>query len=303
MHRIDVSVPTDDGALAAWLYRPSTDTNDPSPCIVLAHGFTGVRDMQLAPAAERFAQAGLAALVFDYRHFGDSDGRPRQLLDLRRQYADWDAAVAYAQELEGVDPQRIVLWGTSFSGGHVLDAAVRHPDIAAAILQAPFVDGIDQMIRTKKSMIPRLIVDAWRDQIRSWTRRPPHYVPVTCQSGGYAVLASPHVWDSVPVIVPEGSTWRNEVAARLMLRLGMHRPVRHAKRVSCPLLVQVLTDETVLGVRPAMKVAQLAPHGEMRFYEGLDHFDIYVGDGFERLNADQNDFLDRHVLRSAALER
>jgi len=295
MARRDIKIRTGDGDLAAWLYEPANDAGRPVPCVVLAHGFTGVRDMQLDRPAARFAAAGYAAIVFDYRHFGDSDGQPRQLLDLRKQYEDWDAAIRFARGAEGVDPKRIVLWGTSFSGGHVIDAAARDGEIAAAVIQAPFADGLDQVLRTKKTLLPRLVLDAWRDQIRSWTRRVPFYIPVACPPGGYAVLAVPHVWTSIPVVVPNGSTWRNEVAARLLLRLGLHRPIARSKEVTCPLLVQILPDETVLGTTPARRVADRAPHGELRAYDGLDHFDIYQGEAFEQLNADQLEFLTRTV--------
>lgn len=295
MARTDISIPTTDGDLAAWFYEPAHDVGRPVPCVVLAHGFTGVRDMLLDRPAERFAAAGYAAIVFDYRHFGDSDGQPRQLLDLGKQYEDWDAAIGFARRADGVDPKRIVLWGTSFSGGHVIDAAARDGKIAAAVIQAPFADGLDQVLRTKKTLLPRLVWDAWRDQIREWRHREPFYVPVACPPGGYAVLAVPHVWNAIPVVVPDGSSWRNKVAARLLLRLGLHRPVTHAKKVTCPLLVQVLPDETVLGTTPARRVAERAPHGELRAYDGLDHFDIYQGEAFERLNADQLEFLSRTV--------
>jgi fermentation-respiration switch protein FrsA (DUF1100 family) len=294
--RVDVRIPTPDGELAAWLFEPAEDAERPAPCVVLAHGFTGVRDMRLENPARRFAEAGLAALVFDYRHFGDSDGEPRQLLDLRRQYEDWDAAIAFARGLEHVDARRIVLWGTSFSGGHVIDAAARHRDIAAVIAQAPFMDGLAQSLRIAPPIAARLILDGLRDELRGRRKRPPRLVPVSAPPGGYAVLSDPHVWESVPVLVPEGSTWRNEVAARIALRLGRHRPVRRAKRVACPALIQVVEDETVVVNRPAERVARDAPQGELRSYPGLNHFDVYVGEGFERLNADQVDFLRRHVL-------
>ena len=91
--------------------------------MVLAHGFGGVKEARLDAYAERFAAAGYAALVFDYRHFGDSGGEPRLLIDIGRQQADWRAAIAFARALEGVDGERIALWGTSFSGGHVIELA------------------------------------------------------------------------------------------------------------------------------------------------------------------------------------
>jgi fermentation-respiration switch protein FrsA (DUF1100 family) len=279
--------------LAAWLYQPTGSAPEGVPCVVLAHGFSGVRDMQLERPAERFAEAGFGALVFDYRHFGDSGGEPRQVVSVADQYEDWDAAIAFAQQLEWVDRTKVALWGTSFCGGHVIDAAVRHPEVVAVIAQAPFVDGLSQLLRTPPAIGLRLAFDGIRDEMRRLRRRPPLLVPVTAPSGRYAVLPDPHVWDSIPVVVPEDSTWRNEVAARIALRLGFHRPGLHARRVKCPLLVQVLDGETVLSKRAAERAARRSPRGELRHYGGLNHFDVYVGEGFERLVADQLSFLER----------
>ncbi|HEV2061754.1 MAG TPA: alpha/beta fold hydrolase, partial [Solirubrobacteraceae bacterium] len=123
---------------AAWLHVP--DRPGPAPCVVMAHGFAGTRRDSLAPYAERFAEAGVAALLFDYRHFGESDGSPRQLLDVRRQIDDYEAAIAFARSHEEVDPARVAVWGTSFSGAHALHVAARGR-CAAAVLQTPMVDG------------------------------------------------------------------------------------------------------------------------------------------------------------------
>src|SRR3954454_24924050 len=112
MERAEVRFASGDADCAAWLYRPEA----PAPLLVMGHGLGAVREMRLDAYAECFAAAGFAALVFDYRHFGASGGEPRQLLDIRRQLADWAAALAYARGLEGVDAARIALWGTSFGG-------------------------------------------------------------------------------------------------------------------------------------------------------------------------------------------
>ena len=113
----------------------------------MAHGFSGVREQRLDAYAERFAQAGMAVLVFDYRHFGASEGEPRQLLSIARQLEDWRAAVAHARSLEGIDTKRIALWGSSFSGGHVIATAAKDPDVAAVVSQAPYTDGFDRPAR------------------------------------------------------------------------------------------------------------------------------------------------------------
>ena len=133
--RRDVEFSSNGVRCAAWLYEGGP------ACVVMAHGFGGVRVARLDAYAERFAAAGYSVLVFDYRNFGDSGGEPRQLLSVAMQLDDWRAAVAYARSLDGVDPDRIALWGTSFSGGHVMVIAAEDARIAAAISQNPFVDG------------------------------------------------------------------------------------------------------------------------------------------------------------------
>src|ERR1044072_3402339 len=127
--RTDVTFPSGGTSCAAWLYRPDGVENP--PIVVLAHGFAGFRELRLDAYAERFAQAGYAALVFDYRHWGASGGEARPVLDIKAQQADWRAAIAFARNLEGIDTSRVVGWGTSFGGGHVLDLAAADHGLAA----------------------------------------------------------------------------------------------------------------------------------------------------------------------------
>ncbi len=91
--------------------------------MVLAHGFGALKEGGPIRTAERFAAEGFAGLAFDYRYFGESGGEPRQLLDVKRQLEDWRAAIAFARTLDGVDGERIGLWGSSYSGGHVMALA------------------------------------------------------------------------------------------------------------------------------------------------------------------------------------
>src|SRR5437868_2434625 len=120
--RRDVAFNSSGDECRAWLFLPDAER---TPLVILGHGLGATREYGLEPYARRFADAGIAALVFTYRHFGDSGGEPRQLLDIERQLDDWAAALAYARNLDGIDTARIALWGTSFGGGHVLVAAAR----------------------------------------------------------------------------------------------------------------------------------------------------------------------------------
>jgi alpha-beta hydrolase superfamily lysophospholipase len=290
--RRDVSFDSAGTRCAAWLY-PGGPT-----CIVLAHGFGAVRIARLAAYAERFAAAGLTALVFDYRHFGDSEGEPRQILEIGRQLDDWRAAVAFARSLDGVDPERIVVWGSSFSGGHVGRLAAEDGRLAAAISQVPFADGLATLRATGVADSWRLTVAGMRDELARLRGGPPFMLPIVGPPGRPAAMNSPDAEPGYRAMFPPGAPFRNEVAGRIGLRVGFYRPFRRAARVACPWLVCVADDDAITPPQPAIKAAMRAPRGELRRYAG-GHFDLYGGELFERSVADQVDFLSRHGLTTA----
>jgi dienelactone hydrolase len=296
--RSDVAIPCGDTELAGWLYRP--DGAGDVPCVVLMHGFTATRDERLDAFCERFAAAGVAALAIDFRHFGSSGGEPRQLLDVRRQYEDCDAALAFARAQEGIDGARIVVWGTSFAGGHALDAAARHPWLAAAICLVPFVDGA----LPPPGLEPRQAAWAVAAGVRDWLRGrrggAPHLVPAVGPAGSRAAIPNDGAWAAMQGLVPAHSRWRNEVAARVLLQIPRHRPVAQARQVGCPVLIQLVGGDTVIRNGPAERAARRAPRAELRRYPGLDHFDVYFAPALDTICADQLEFLRRHGLAPAA---
>lgn len=298
MPRTDVTFDSWGERCAAWLYRPDTADGD-VPCVVLAHGWTGIREQRLDAYAERFCDAGLAALVFDYRHFGASEGEPRQLLDIGRQLADWASAIAYARSLDGVDPERIALWGSSFSGGHVQATAARDRRVAAAIAQVPFADGLVNLPFFGARKVWQLTREGIRDQVGALLGRPPHMIKSVGPPGSVAVLSSPDAEAGFRRLTPPDVQWVDEAAARVGLRVGLYRPGRLASRIGCPILYCVGDNDVDTPPGPAIKAAEAAPRGELRRYP-IGHFDIYVGEWFERAVADQAEFLTRHLLDGGA---
>jgi pimeloyl-ACP methyl ester carboxylesterase len=260
----------------------------------MAHGLGGTRDAGLPPYAERFAAAGMKVLLFDYRHFGDSAGEPRQLLDIGRELDDWRAAIAFARGLDGVDPERVAIWSTSFGGGHVIMIAAEDGRLGAAVSQVPMADGL----ATARLIEPRRMAwGAWmglRDQLARIRGREPVYMAMTAPAGGLAAMTTDDAHGGYARIVPRGSKWENRMAARLMLSFASYRPVRKASRIRCPLLVCVCDRDGVTPPEPAARAGREAPKGEVRHYGG-GHFDIYVGELFERSVADQSAFLTRNL--------
>lgn len=150
MERIDVEFSSEGTTIRGWLYLPQGP--GPHPAIVLAGGWCYVRELVMPHYASRFASNGLAALVFDYRNLGVSDGEPRQHLDPWMQIRDYQNAVSFLQTRPEVDPDRIGAWGISYSGGHVIVLSAIDPRIKAAVSQIPVIDGYENMRRVHGTM-------------------------------------------------------------------------------------------------------------------------------------------------------
>jgi fermentation-respiration switch protein FrsA (DUF1100 family) len=275
------------------------------PCVVLAHGLGGTVDSGLLPFAERFAAAGIDALAFDYRCFGASDGEPRQLLSVPRQLEDYAAAITFARALDGVDPQRIVLWGSSYSGGHVIPVAVADGHIAAAISQVPNMDGMAALVNLARYAGPghlaKLILAGLRDLAASLRGRPPVMIPLVAEPGAVGAMTSPDADPGYHAIA--GPTWRNEAAARLALNAGRYRPGLQADRLPCPILIQIADQDAVAPAKAAQDAAWRATgRAEVRTYP-IGHFDIYRGAPFEQAINDQLHFLARRVNPAAVPAR
>jgi pimeloyl-ACP methyl ester carboxylesterase len=269
------------------LYEPASTPGDAGrPIVVMAHGLSGTRRDRLGPFAERFAERGLYALVFDHRGFGDSEGEP-DLFEPARQLEDWRAAIAAARRTPGVDRHRVVTFGSSMGGGNALAAAALDGRVAAAISQVPFLDVLRQPCWPSARVMARVAIAAVRGE----------FLPVVGQPDEAAFINAPYSeagWRHV-VAIGEDSRWRDRVSSRWLLGRPF-RPARHAATLHCPWLVCVGLADRVARPGPAIAAAKRAPRGELRVYPGVDHFDIYDGPEHAAVVADQLDFLERHVL-------
>ncbi|WP_445149678.1 alpha/beta hydrolase [Baekduia sp. Peel2402] len=291
MSRIDTEFDVAGETCAAWMYEPDRAVAaGPRPVVVLAHGLSGTRRDRLGPFAERFARSGCLALVFDHRGFGDSTGTPDRFVPAR-QLEDWAAAIACARAWPGADPDRVVTFGSSMGGGNALAAAAHDPRVAAAISQVPFLNMIRQAHRGSPRVAARMVLAALRDE----------HLPAVGAPGTAAFINAPGSeagWRHV-VATGEDSRWRDRVSARWLLGRPFN-PGRHARDLHCPWLVCVGGADRVARPGAAIAAARRAPHGELRVYPGVDHFDIYDGPEHEAVVADQLAFLERHGLSGAS---
>jgi len=281
---------------AGWLYRPARGTD--LPVVVVAHGFGGERGWRLPAFAHRFVDRGFAVLVFDYRGFGGSGGEPRQVVDPTSQLEDWASALAYVRTLDGVDADRVALWGTSLSAGHVVVTASRDGDVAAVVAQIPFLDGRRTAIQLIRAGGPgyaiRASVAGFRDLFRRLTRRQPHYVPLVGDPDEFAVLPVPDAKAGLKSIVPLDEDWRTECAARALFAVPRYRPITEAADVHCPVFVAQATEDAILPAEPVDELVDAVDDVERVRLE-MAHFDAYIGDDFERLVDRECRFLEEHL--------
>jgi len=290
------SGPDGDRCAGWWWPAPATDDGRGAPVVVLGIGLGSVREMGLATWAEAFVEAGCAALAFDHRHFGASEGSPRQLLDVGRQLVDWRAAVAWARRQPGVDPDRVVVWGTSFGGGHVVSLAAERPDgVVAALAQCPFTDGLSSGLALGPVSSARVGARAVRDFVAARLGRAPVRVATAGPPRSAALMTAPDALPGFLALVPPGTTtFRNEVAARIGLRLLAYRPGLAAASVQVPLWVGVCDRDSVAPPRRTTRLLSRAPRAVVRHYD-TGHFDVYREPWLSEVLVDQVAFVRQHA--------
>jgi pimeloyl-ACP methyl ester carboxylesterase len=292
--RKDVTFQVKGTTISAWLYLPE-NVSTPVPCIIMGNGLGGTKDMLLENYALRYQEAGFAVLTFDYRHFGESGGEPRQLMLIRYQLEDYSAAVEYARSLKEIDPARVAVWGTSASGGYGIVIAAKDKNIACVVAQCPGLDHRASEERFKKELgikhILRLVVHGQRDIMRSRLGLSPHKIPIVGKPGTMAFLPLADAYEGYSKHV--SADFVNEICPRVVLRSHGYRPDKHIHNVRCPVLIQICDHDSLAPIRAATE-KELRKHAEVTRYP-IGHFDIYIGDDFERSVNDQLDFLKRHL--------
>jgi fermentation-respiration switch protein FrsA (DUF1100 family) len=297
--RADVEFPGFDGTrLRGWRYLPDRATpTTPVPGVVMAHGFSAVKEMGLEALADALARAGFAVLVYDHRNLGASDGEPRQEIDIWAQARDYRAAFDRLAAEPAVAADRIALWGSSFSGGQVLVLAAADRRVAAVIAQVPFAGTAEEYSEATLAGWPAL-----RDALLSGTpgTSAPPYGPiavVTPTEGAAAFLADRDSWTwfSDEGDRP-GSTWRNECTIRNDGGPVPFDPGLAVAHVApTPLLMIVADDDRVAPAAIALGAFARAGEPKELLVVPGHHFVPYGDAAFDQCRDATIAFLGRHL--------
>ena len=265
------------------------------PVVIMAHGLTAVKAFRLPAFAERFVARGMAAFLFDYRTFGKSDGKTRNVVNPFHHVQDWLAALTHVRNLPDIDKTRIALWGTSFSGGHVIIAAAKDPGVTAVVSQVPFVSGFSSIRLKPVSEILLATFYGMLDYVKTVLFLPPHYSPGVANPGTFAAMNTEESYPGFRSIIPEGTDWDNRMTSRAFILLAFYYPIYYAKKVKAPVLLIGGKNDSLVPFSAVKKTAARLPNCEFVVLES-NHFEPYTGARFEQSIKKQVDFLERKLL-------
>ncbi|MGQ3057436.1 MAG: alpha/beta hydrolase [Nevskia sp.] len=295
--RKNIEFKTDDGVtLLGWHYLPDTGSG-PFPTIVMAHGFSATKELFLDKYAELYCAAGMAVLVYDHRNLGASDGQPRQEIDPWAQINGYRDAITFAETLAETDASRIGIFGSSYSGGHVLVVAALDRRVKCVVAQVPLVDGP----RNAQRIVPAHAMAGMRamfeaDRRARYAGQPPIRLPVVSNDGTPCALPTTDSYDfMVDVGSQKTDTWINEVTLRSVEMFMEYKPGAYISQISpTPLLMLVQLGDHLTVADLALEAYEKALQPKKLITMPGGHFAAYI-DNFETAGPGSRDWFAEHL--------
>jgi cephalosporin-C deacetylase-like acetyl esterase len=307
----DIEFDAEGVKLRGWLYRPRSQAAS-VPVVVMAHGYNCLKEIYLDKYAASIASAGLAVLAYDHRNFGDSDGEPRQELDPWVQVRDYRHAITFAQTLEGIDGDRVGVWGSSYAGGHVLVVGAIDRRVGCVVSQVPTISGWESTLRRvppQEMAERRRAFDA--DRRERFHGRSPKLVPMVVSpgEGGTASHGSADSWEfftghNAPAEDQwRFRKWRNEITLRSLELYSEYEPGSFIERIApTPLLMIVGDADVVCPADLCLGAFNRAREPKrLELYPG-GHFSAYT-DQFERTAGVATAWFAEHLSPAATADR
>jgi uncharacterized protein len=263
------------------------------PAIAMAHGLGTTKEMGLPQFAERFAEAGFAVLLFDFRNLGESEGTPRGQVFAEDQQEDYRNAITWLQMQPQNDPERIGVWGFSFAGGHVLQIAVFDRRIKCVVAQVPAVSGF---LVSQRSNTP-LELDGIRmmlsqDRIQRYETGEVNYLPMVAPPGQPCFFPYNEAREFFEATKGDSQgRFENRITLESLERLSYFEPAVRIDAIAPTPLRMVLAKKDFLIPMDLALTAYARAHEpkSLVFLEG-GHLGKSEGDDFETASAAARDW-------------
>lgn len=274
--RRDVEFKSSGLTLRGWFYEPVAT---PAPAVVMSHGFSAVKEQGLDVFAERFAAAGFAVLVFDHRCLGASDGSERGRIVAQEQHDDTRAALDWISTQPSVDPARIGLWGSSYSGGHAIVVGALDPRVKVVVAQAPALDvaGSLRALAGPEGFAGYLGLLA-QDHAARNAGESGGQIPVVAPDGEPAVLSTPDSFAWFTASAATAPAWLNVTSLESVARMVEYKPIAFVDLVAPkPLLLIAEIDDALIPIAQVREAFARAGEPKKLIELSGGHFDVYPG--------------------------
>ena len=263
----------------------------------MAHGFNAVKEQVLHEFAERFVDAGLVTLVFDYRYFGDSEGEPRCQLFPLEMVEDYRNAITWACEQPNVDPDRLGVRGTSYSGGLVAYVGPFDRRVRAVVAQVPSIINAESRL----AMDP----DKWnsvgdfllQDRIARYRTGTVNYMKVVALEGEPCVFPGKETYYAFMELKDVAPNWRNQITFESLEKIRDFNPVSLIRLLAPTAFLVIAAEKDSLIPLDSVKEA----YGRVANPKGLivlpiKHFDIYQDPWLSRAANDAVAWFRKHLV-------
>lgn len=260
------------------------------PLLIMANGFGTEWQFGVKDTIKAFNDAGIATFNFDYRGFGQSEGLPRQLIDIPAQLDDMRAAIAAVKDHQAIDTKRVALWGSSLGGGHALSLAAERTDLCGLVAQVPHCCSQAAFKTVSLGSVFKGIGYSIYDSLRGLLNLSPYTIPIVAEPGEYGVMNHANWKQSYFQIVNSESQWQNATPARSLARSGNYRPILTANKITVPCLLVCGDQDQGVPVDSVRNTAKKISDCRLVEYQG-DHFEVYFGDQTADLIQQETAFL------------
>ena len=298
--RQDVRITSQGLKMGGWLYVPKgLKEGEKRPTIVMAHGWSAVKEMYLDDYAAKFSNGGFVVVVFDYRNFGDSEGEPRSHIDPHMQLEDYKNAITWATQQPMVDANRIGIWGSSYSGGHVLHLGAFDRRVKCVVSQVPLTNAMDNFRRlVRADFFPG--TQAWLagDRTETYTTGKINYFPVVAPQGTPSALPTQESYDwFTKAGATRAPNWKNQQTVRSVELALEYIPSAGIQYISpTPLMMIVAQNDTLTPTDLAIEAFGRAREPKQLVIIPGGHFDAYVS-GFEQSSTPALNWFKQNLMK------
>lgn len=268
-------IPVHEVELDGWLYLPQSE--NPSPAILMSHGFAAVKELYIDKFAEAFAEAGYVVVLYDHRNFGKSGGQVRGEIIPQQQIEDMREVLTWLIQRPEVDASRIGVWGSSFSGGHAITMGALDRRVGCVVSQVPTISGYQNLLRRAGVNIHSVFRSFQADRAARYQGEAPRYRHVISQNGEPGIFSSDGAEDFFSAAWTLAEGWDNRVTLRSSEKASEYEPGQLIDRISpTPLLMLVAEKDSVTPTDLAIAAYNRALEPKKLVMLPDAHFDPYV---------------------------